>query len=255
MHITSYKPGTPCWVDLGTPDIAGTQAFFGELFGWTGESDPDAGGYVIFNLNGHPVAGAGPLMGEDQPVVWTTYFATDDLDATATKIQEAGGQTLMPPMDVMTTGRMALFMDSSGAAFGAWQKIDFPGAQLVNEPGTLTWNELVTRDVDGSKDFYHKTLGLGAKKSEASDMPYTEFQVDGSSVGGMISMSDGPWPPDLPAHWMVYFAVADCDAAAEQIQKLGGNISVPPTDIPVGRFAVVSDPNGAFFSVITMNSN
>lgn len=254
MKVTSYQAGTPCWVDLGTPDVAGATAFFTGLFGWEGfAGPPETGGYVICNLDGAPVAGIGPLMGEGQPAVWTTYLATDDLDASAATVEAAGGTVLVPPMDVMDVGRMGIFMDPAGAAFGAWQKLNFFGAAVVNEPGALTWNELMTRDVEGSKTFYGAAFGLGNRASEISgDMPYTEFTVGGATVGGMMSIDGPQWPADLPPHWMVYFAVADCDATVARVAELGGSVNVTPFDMPVGRMAIVADPYGAFFSVIKM---
>ena len=127
------------------------------------------------------------------------------------------------------------------------------GAGVVNEPGAFAWNELMTREPDAAVEFYGRVLGWTAKVNANPDMPYTEFQIDGRSVAGMMPMIGDAWPAELPDHWMVYFAVEDCDVAGTKIQELGGTVSVPPTDIPgIGRFAVVSDPAGAFFSVITM---
>jgi predicted enzyme related to lactoylglutathione lyase len=257
MQISSYPQGTPNWVDLGTPDLDATLAFYGGLFGWTSEEGPpEAGGYRMCLLNGVPVAGVGPLMSPDQPPMWTTYIATDDADATAAAVESAGGKVLMAPMDVMDVGRMGIFMDQTGAVFGAWQKGTFAGAGVANEPGAFTWNELMTRDVEGSRDFYAKVFGLGGTQSEiAGDMVYIEWQVAGRRVGGMMPIDGPEWPADLPSHWMAYFAVADTDATCAKVQELGGKVSVPPTDIPVGRFAVVNDPQGATFSIIKMSSD
>ncbi len=137
MKVTSYKAGTPCWVDLGVADVMAAVAFYGDLLGWTGEpGPPETGGYVLCQLSGVPVAGIGPLMMEGQPAAWTTYLASDDMDDTAIRVTAAGGQSLSPIMDIMTLGRMSVFLDSTGAAFGSWQKGDFVGAGVVNEPGS-----------------------------------------------------------------------------------------------------------------------
>ncbi len=237
----------------------------------------------------------------------------------------------LPPADVMGIGRAALFADPGGAAIGAWEKINFAGAGIVNEPGALTWNELITRDVEGSKAFYRAAFGLGSAASQTGGASYTEFTVGsggavgdsvggggvggggvggavgdsvggggvggvggggvggggvggggvggggvggggvggggvggggGDSVGGdgggivagMMPMVEPQWPADLPPHWMVYFAVDDCDTAAAHVTKLGGSISVPPMDIGVGRMAVVTDPHGAFFTVVKVTT-
>ncbi len=256
MKVTSYQQGTPCWVDLGTPDAKVTSDFFGGLFGWTANTsdDPTAGGYVMFELDGVPVAGAGPLLADGQPSVWTTYFAVDNADAATGRIEAAGGKTLMPPFDVMDTGRMGIYLDNDGAAFGVWEARGFAGAGVVNEPGALAWNELMSRDVDGAKGFYRNVFGLGAmsKPADVGADAYTEFQVDGRSVAGMMSMASGQFPPELPAHWLTYFATDDTDETVERVVNLGGRVSMPPTTIPVGRFAIVTDPHGAPFAVIAM---
>jgi predicted enzyme related to lactoylglutathione lyase len=254
MRKTSYRAGTPSWVDLSTPDIDATTAFYGALFGWKAtETSEDYGGYVRYELDGESVAGAGPLMAEGQPIVWTSYFAVDDAEAASARIADAGGQTIAPPMDVMDLGRMGIFVDATGAAFGIWQAGTFAGAGIVNEPGSLTWNELLTRDVPASTAFYRQALGLGAKASDLSEVPYTELQVDGTTVAGMMDMNGPQWPAEIPPHWAVYFDVADCDASCAKAQEMGATVAVPPTDIPIGRFAVLADPHGASFSIVQMN--
>lgn len=253
--MTTHPPGTPIWVDLGTSDLADAQRFYGELFGWTAHvsPEPQAGGYTIFNKDGKPVAGAGPLFSEDQPVAWSTYVATDDAEATAARVATAGGKVLTAPLDVMGQGRMAVFMDQAGAPFSVWQPIEMPGAQLFNVPGSLCWNELTTRDPAGCKEFYGAVFGWGAKDNEYGEFTYTEFQLNGRTVAGMMPMLGDEWPAEMPPHWMVYFAVADCDATATRAAQLGGIVSVPPTQTPMGPFAILNDPQGAVFSVIKLN--
>jgi predicted enzyme related to lactoylglutathione lyase len=255
MKVTMHKPGAPSWVDLASPDLAATKAFYTELFGWTAHTapEPEAGGYTIFNLDGVPAAAAGPQFNEGQPPAWTWYAAAPDADETARKVEAAGGKVLMAPFDVLDAGRMAVFLDTSGTPFSIWQAGTMPGAGVVDEPGAHSWTELMTRDPDAAIEFYGRVLGWTAKTNANPDMPYTEFQLDGKSVAGMMPMIGDAWPADLPDHWMVYFGVADCDAAAERIKALGGSVSVPPTDVPgTGRFAVAGDPTGAFFSIIAM---
>jgi predicted enzyme related to lactoylglutathione lyase len=254
MRKTSYLAGTPTWVDLGTPDIDATTEFYGGLFGWkANETGEDHGGYVRYALHGADVAGAAPLMSEAQPIAWTSYFAVDDADATAARISDAGGQVIAAPMDVMDLGRMGVFVDPTGAAFGIWQAGTFAGAGLVNEPGAFTWNELLTRNAPASIDFYHAAFGLTSKASAGTEVPYTELQVDGASVAGLMDISGPQWPAEMPPQWVVYFDVADCEVACAKAQELGGTVVVPPTDIPIGRFAVLIDPQGASFSIIQMN--
>ncbi|HEY7485087.1 MAG TPA: VOC family protein [Streptosporangiaceae bacterium] len=256
--MTSYEPGTPCWVDLGTPDVGAAGAFYGALFGWEAHTSPDpqAGGYTFFTLpggEGKELAAAMPLMNEGQPPAWSTYVSVSDADAVAKAVQIAGGQVLMEPMEVMGQGKMAVFIDPQGAVISVWQPLAFQGAAYVNDPNTYCWSELACRDIDGAKAFYTEVFGWTGETNAFGSTTYTEWKVDGRSIAGMVEMDD-QWPADVPPHWMVYFAVDDCDAIAAKTTELGGTVSVPPTDIPIGRFAVLGDPHGAFFSVIGLTA-
>jgi predicted enzyme related to lactoylglutathione lyase len=251
---TEYAPGTPAWVDLGTPDPAAAKTFYESLFGWElQDMGPDAGGYMIATLRGKQVAGVGPQMGPPgAPPWWTTYVYIEDADTTAKSIEAAGGKVMMPPFDVMDAGRMAVFTDPEGAVCAIWQPNQHRGAQLVNEAGTLSWNELASRDIEGAKRFYGAVFGWTGDTQTMGDMSYTEWKLNGESIGGMREI--GPMdPPDLPPHWLVYFATDDTDASVAKVSAGGGNVMVPPTDIPPGRFAVVTDPQGAIFALIKMN--
>jgi predicted enzyme related to lactoylglutathione lyase len=156
-EVTEYAPGTPSWVDLASPDPDASRRFYGGLFGWEA-TDPgpveESGGYRMLQRDGRNVAGLGPTQAEGQPAVWTTYVSTDDADAIAARVREAGGQVIMEPFDVLGAGRMAVFADPTGAFISVWQPQSHHGADVVDEPGTLCWNELATRDVDAAKRFY-----------------------------------------------------------------------------------------------------
>ena len=159
---TSYEPGTPSWVDLSTPDVDASARFYGGLFGWEVEAagtPEETGGYAMFKLRGRNVAGVGPIMQEGQPPVWSTYVSTDDADAAVARAQQAGGAVIVEPMQVMDAGRMAFVAHPSGGYVGLWEPARHIGAELVNEPGALDWNELHTRDVDGAKGFYSALFG------------------------------------------------------------------------------------------------
>jgi uncharacterized protein len=253
VEVSAYPPGTPSWVDLGSPDPDGSQRFYGGLFGWTTHpaGDTDETPYRMFRLDGKLVAGLDPIAGERFPPTWTTYVSVDDVDTTAANAREAGGRVTLEPFGVFDAGRMAVLRDPADAFFAIWQPGKHRGAELVNEPSTLCWNELATRDIDTARDFYRAVFGWGCETNPFEGTVYTEWKLGDHSVGGMIQMTD-EWPDDLPAHWMTYFAVDDTDATAEKTEELGGEVSVPPTDIPPGRFAVLEDPHGAVFSVIEM---
>jgi uncharacterized protein len=253
---TSYVVGTPCWADLGTPDIDAAVQFYGGLFGWSiqeGENAEQTGGYRQAMLRGKPVAGVMPLMQEGQPPAWSTYVSVEDAEATAAKVREAGGTVLAEPMDVMGLGKMAIFADPAGAVFGIWQPGTFIGAEIVNETNAIVWNELNTRDTAGAKEFYGAVFGWGFEDMEVENVgTYTSLQVDGNAVGGMLDIT-GRVPDEVPANWLTYFAVDDTDAAVAKLKELGGSVNMEPMDIVAGRFAVVSDPFGAVFAVIKPN--
>lgn len=256
MPTVTYADGVPCWVDLSTPDPDAAAAFYAGLLGV--EAPPagpveETGGYRILLKDGKTVGGLMPHMQPGQPTVWSTYFWTDDLDATAARVGAAGGQTMVEPMDVMDVGRMAFFIDPTGAAFGCWQPGTNRGAQVVNEPGTFCWNELNTRDMETAKAFYAEALGITGTTSAEGPMTYTEFSLaDGRVVAGGMDMPPQV-PAAVPAHWLVYFAVEDADAAVAKVRELGGSVMLEPMTIPVGRFAVVADPQGAAFAVIALS--
>ena len=250
---TSYAPGTPCWVDLGTPDLEGAAAFYGRLFGWEVPERPDSGemgGYRRAVKDGRDVAGMMPLMQEGQPPAWSTYVSVDDAEAVGRAVQENGGTMVAEPMAVRTFGRLALFTDPGGAFFGIWEPGDFAGAELVNEAGTVGWNELSTRDPEGAKEFYGRVFGWEANDLEMRDgSGYTEWRVEGRPVGGMLDMRSR-MPEEVPPHWGVYFGTEDIDGTLETVEAEGGELLFGPMEIEPGRFASVRDPFGAFFNVM-----
>jgi uncharacterized protein len=251
--MPDYAPGTPSWVDLGSPDVDASISFYGSLFGWTASEPgpPEAGGYRFFLQDGKMVGGIAPLMMEGQPPAWLNYVTVADADATVGKARDAGGTVFVEPMDVMDVGRFSVLADPTGAALGLWQPRRHTGAELVNEPVSLTWNELETRDPDAAKPFYDALFGWDAETTEMGGGEYTTWRLDGQPVGGMADIT-GRVPDAVPAHWLAYFAFTDTDATVARAQELGGNVNVPPMDIPAGRFAVLGDPHGAVFGVIKM---
>lgn len=248
--MTPSTPGSPTWVDLGTADPVDAERFYSALFGWTSDV---AGDYITFLLNGRPVAGAGPLYGAGQPTAWSTYIGTDDADGVTARVAANGGKVLVPPFDVQEQGRMAAFLDPGGAPFSVWEPGTMRGAELFDVPGALTWNELKTRDLDGSMAFYQAVFGWRFRNSSMSGLPYVMAKVHETPVCGIQPMLPEEWPDDVGPHWTVYFAVPDCDVATERALALGGAIVRPPTTLPVGRYAVLADAQGGWFAVLAGN--
>jgi len=267
-----YLPGVPCWVDTSQPDPEAAVAFYTGLFGWdfADVMPPDSPGrYFIARLRGGDVAAVGSQPEGGPPTaVWNTYIWVESADETASKVQRAGGRVITDPFDVSDAGRMAVCTDPEGAAFCLWQANKHRGAQIVNEPGSLNFNTLNTRDLDGARAFYGslfgwETLGLGGAAMWrltgygdflASSDPELRKRMSESSaptgfedvVATLNPIADDQ--PAVPAHWSVTFAVEDADATADRAAALGGQVIVPPFDAPWVRMTVIADPQGATFT-------
>jgi uncharacterized protein len=261
---TEYLQGTPNWVELKTSDQSAAKEFYASLLGWSFDDQliPQDGVYSIATLRGEAVAAIVPAEASDPlPPRWNTYIAVDDVNATVDKIAPAGGQLVTPTAGVGDAGRMAWVADPTGAVVGVWQAGRHIGATLVNEPGALFWNELLTDKPDMAIAFYEAVFGVTHVSVEAAPgTKYHSLRVAGHDVAGCVKPPTG----GIPNHWHNYFAVDDADATAHHVVAAGGRIALDPFDIPwgplltrgvgaaVGRAAVVCDPQGGFFGVMTM---
>ena len=251
--ISNWPAGTPMWVDLSVDDLEAAKAFYTGLFGWDYTTGGEGSGdYLLATLDGRAVAGLGPKQEAGMPTVWTTYLSTDDVDATAEKVKAAGGQLLVPPFDVMDSGRMTIAMDTAGAAFGVWQAGNHIGAERVNEHGSLCWNELHTRDYATARAFYADVFGFAYHDVDGEEMVYSTClrPSDGREVGGVHYDTD--LPEEAPNYWLTWFASDDVAATAARASELGGRLLMPVTDTPFGRMAIVQGPQGDVFGVIAV---
>jgi uncharacterized protein len=257
-RIEQHAPGTINWVDLVSTDLEAASGFYTSLFGWEIEDMPMPGGggvYRFFRQDGRDVAAAGSMPPEmsDQgiPSHWNVWVAgdADDADEVVAKAAAAGGQVLMPPMTLGPSGRLAMIADPGGAAVGVWEAGEHIGAGVVDEPGAMTWWEVNTRAFEESKRFYGQVFGWTAEALAAPDVNYVLWKLDGRTVGGMLEMTE-QWG-DIPAHWMAYFAARDTDELAKRATEVGGSVGAPPFDAAYGRIAVLVDPAGGHFSVVS----
>lgn len=252
-RTTPWPHGTPNWVDLGADDVEAATSFYSGLFGWDFRSGgQDSGGYLLARIDGYAVAGIGPKQDAAAPNVWTTFIASDDVDATAKAIAQAGGLLLAPPFDVMESGRMAIAADNAGAVFGVWQAGEHIGAGRVNEHGALCWNELHTRDYDDARRFYADVFGYSYNDLSGHDFVYSTAKraVDGEDVGGFHH--DVELPGGLPNYWLSWFASRDVDSSTALAVELGAQVIAPVMDTPFGRMSIVSGPQGEVFGLITL---
>lgn len=250
-EIDSYAPGTFCWAELGTADGAGSKEFYGSLFGWQANDIPlgDGNVYTMLQIDGKDVA-ALYTRAEGRPE-WRLYVAVANADETASRIEGLGGKILQGPFDVFESGRMANLEDPTGAVFAIWQAGQHIGSRLVNQPHTHCWSELATPDKGKAEAFYTGLFGWTAEHQQMSTGSYTIFKNGDKQAGGMYQIS--PQQPMPFPNWMPYFAVEDTDRSAEKVKSLGGQVLLPPTDIPgIGRFSLLQDPQGAMFSIIRL---
>jgi predicted enzyme related to lactoylglutathione lyase len=247
----SFPTGAPCWVDLFTSDMDRSRSFYEQVIGVTTESNgPEYGGYVNFLKDGLGVAGAMTNDGATgQPDAWSVYLAVEDAAATVEAAQGAGGTVIVPAMDVMTLGRMAVVSDPGGAAVGIWQPGEHKGFGVLAEPGAPGWFELQTRDYDAVLPFYQKVFGW--ETSTVNDTAEFRYTTLGEGEGARAGVADASsWVPEGGAHWGVYFVVPDADAAVAKAQELGGSVVQAPEDTPYGRLATCTDATGAMFKLM-----
>jgi uncharacterized protein len=255
---SEYTPGEFCWVDLATTDVEAAKSFYGELLGVDYETAPgdpeETGGYGFFVKNGKLLTGIGPVQSDEGHSAWSSYVKVEDADATAEKAKAAGGTVFFGPADLPNdAGRVAMLRDPGGAFIGIVQQQRNPGAQLVNEPGTWNWNNLMTRDADQAAAFYGEVFGWTAKQPPGAPDWVWSWQLDGQrwpeGIAGMMRMGE-EMPSEAPPYWQVYLVVEDADAAIEQTTAAGGRLIFGPQQVPSGRIAVLFDPQGAAFSII-----
>ncbi|WP_285113435.1 VOC family protein [Leifsonia sp. fls2-241-R2A-40a] len=243
----AFPQGTPVWIDLQSADQPAAATYYRSLFGWdVGPALAETGGFSLASARGVPVTALGPLPFEDAPTVWTVYFSVDDLEATAAAVTSAGGSVLLEPGEPVPGIRLAIVADPAGAVFGLWQRREHGDPWLRDEPGAVDWLELVAEDPASTFPFYESVLGVGISEMRVGDEPYGLFDVGETSVAGAYR-SDGT----EPAHWLVYFNVADLDAAVVRATELGGTLRTEPQSAPgVGRWAEILDPQGAGFALL-----
>ncbi|GAA4308988.1 VOC family protein [Streptomyces venetus] len=243
--------GTPCWADAMFNDLEGAKNFYGDVLGWTfAEASAEYGNYTQAYANGKAVAAVVPPMpGQEGQSQWCLYFASDDTAATAARIRDSGGEVLMEPMQVGEFGTMCLARDPSGVVFGVWQAGTHEGFESTAEPGAYTWAEVFTREPEKSDAFFPAVFSYRQRDMEDGEMDFRVYDLGERTVLGRMRMTE-EFPPEVQPYINVYFGVEDCDEAAAKATKLGGVLRFGPMTTPFGRFAALSDPQGANFSVI-----
>jgi uncharacterized protein len=248
---TGFEPGTFCWADVTTTDQEGAKAFYGGLFGWEADDRPVGDGvyYSMMRLDGKDVAAISPQQPGQRaagvPALWNSYVSVQSADAAAERARELGGKVHAAPFDVLDAGRMAVMQDPQGAFFMVWEPRAHFGAAVVNGPGALTWNELVTPDPDAAKDFYRGLFGWKFVPFEGSSNAYHSIK-NGRAYNGGVRLLD---VDGVPAHWAVYLGIDDLQSGLSKVEDLGGKRLSGEVDLPKAKIAAVQDPQGAPFAL------
>ncbi|MEV0371760.1 VOC family protein [Streptomyces sp. NPDC050636] len=264
MITTDFVPGSPCWLDLGAPDVEAAAAFYQAVFDWQAApyGEQESGGYSLFRLDGRVVGAVGPLTEGGARSAWTIYFNTPDADATVKAVEQAGGSVRTQPAEVASNeGRFAQLTDPQGAQFAVWEPGRYPGLEAADGPGSLGWIELYTTDSKAAQSFYGTVFGWTTQ-----DMP---LPGNGGGVYTLVTPADCGQErmhggimavPDMfeaggKPYWHPVFGTADCDATVARVRDNGGGVSMgPETAVGVGRLAVCTDPSGAEFVILTPES-
>lgn len=244
---TSYTPGTFCWVDLVIEDQDAAKAFYTGLFGWDYQDAPMGDGrvYSIAQLDGKAVAAIVPLPDPSMPPHWNCYVSVEDAEAAAGRAEQLGATVVLPAGDVGDSGRLAVIQDPQGALLSVWQPGRHIGAGIVNAHGALSWNDLLTPDVEAAAAFYRELFGWTVEEIPGAGGQYWSIANGDIKNGGLM-----PLPPGGHPAWNLYFAAPDTDAAIARAGELGGQLVMGPIDVPGGRFAIIRDPQNAVFSVL-----
>jgi uncharacterized protein len=240
---TSYPPGTFSWAELATSDADAAKDFYTRVFGWEYDDNPAGEGqiYSMARRDGHHVAA---LFNDDrQPPHWNCYVTVASAGETTEKAKDLGASVMAEPFDVMDVGRMAVIADPAGAALCLWEPRAHIGATLVNAPGALAWNDLVTSDPESAADFYGKLFGWTFEEIPEA-RGYRVIRNGDRSNGGVL-------PQEGPSNWIPYFGHDDTERLTTEIDGLGGTLYNGPMQVPSGVFAVLGDPQGAVFAVLT----
>ncbi|MFV0126495.1 VOC family protein [Streptomyces sp. HMX112] len=258
MITTDFVPGSPCWLDLGAPDVDAAAAFYGAVFGWQAQSFDETSVYKSFRLDGKVVGAVGQLTEEGARSAWMIYFHVADIDATVQAVEQAGGSVRTPPSEASEEGRFAQLTDPQGAQFALWQPGSYPGVELTDAPGSLGWIELYTSDATAAQTFYGTVLGWTGQDMELPGGGGTYTMLTPKDCppermfGGVMAVPGMFESGEVRPYWHPVFGSADCDATVALVRENGGAVAMGPEDAEgVGRLAVCHDPAGAEFVVLT----
>ena len=262
MAITAWKTRANAakttngfwWTNLSSSDDAGAAAFYSKIFGWSYDEMPIGDNMVHRNATSgdHQLAGIDPIMpGNDMPTAWINFVFVQDMTATVASARQLGATIVQEPVDVMGEGHMAIAVDPTGATIGIWQPGRHTGADAVNQPGSYSWVELATTDIDAAKSFYAGLFGWTWTKMDGAPMEYWLAELDGRSFAGLLTKNVEM--AQMPSHWAAYFGAEDIDATHTAVQAAGGTALFEPMQMGPGKGFAAMDPQGGYFMAIQMD--
>lgn len=247
--MSDESAGRFVWYQLNTSDPAAAERFYGAVAGWGGEAFEGGGApYTMLTVRGQQFGGIMQLPDEAEARPhWLGYVSTDDVDATAARVQELGGTIMVPPTDIPDVGRFAVFADPQGALLATYKSsTGEPEPPRDARPGEISWHELHTTDYEAATDFYSRLLGW--EVLDEMDMgeagSYRIYGRGERQYGGMFNS-----PAGMPPMFVFYVKVEDLDATMERVQTAGGQVVYGPEAVPGGRIAQCIDPQGAMFAL------
>lgn len=258
--VNEYQPGTPCWVDLATTDLAGAREFYSGLFGWDFVDEQmgemGIGTYSMAMIDGVPTAaiyglGPGQLRQAAGPG-WNVYVSVDDIEETLGRARESGGAVHAGATEVDRAGKVAVIADPTGCTTTLWEPGEFAGSGVRAEIGAFTWPEHLSTDSRRSVKFYKQVFGVETEtQADIEVEEYIVLSVGGTGVGGVMQMPEEMMAEGVESEWYVYFQVGSLDDSAEYVRNQGGRLMAEPLDVPeVGRIVVARDPQGADFCIV-----
>lgn len=245
----AYQTNHFCWHGCNSTNTEAAKAFYTKVIGWRALDVPMgdttatmfmSGEDGVAHLSEPPTAGV--------PSHWNNYLRVDDVDASTAAAAKNGGTVLVPPTDI-PPGRFSMVASPSGATFALFHEAGDDSENNKGGPGKVHWVELHSQDLDADVAWLSNSFGF-----ETGDMPmpdgstYKLLKKDGEMCAGAMKAQQ----PGVPSMWLAWIEVADVDAAVSTAKDGGGNVLSPIMDMPgVGRMAMVQDPTGGVFGVIT----
>jgi uncharacterized protein len=246
-----YEPGAFCWIGLASSDPAAAKAFYGSLFGWQSEelAAGEFGTYASLRRDGREVAILYRQTREARAAQaaphWTLFVAVENADAGAVRAHELGGAVLREPFDFADAGRVTALRDPTGGILSLWQPRTHAGAELMDDVGALCWHELATSDVERARSFYGELFGWQYEDDSSGGTTITSA---GSRIGTVRELGDREGV--TASSWIPYFGVESAQDTAHQAERRGGRILTPAAVGPIGRTALLADPQRVTFAVL-----